>query len=83
MGKTKEKLLDINYLVAFVLSDVDIFLLREQDQETDKQKTFTTDEIRNQLMQTGQKIYKCMKENGIDIYKPLEVTIPITKFSHN
>jgi hypothetical protein len=78
-----DQLLNIRYLISFILSDVDIFLLRENDQLTDVDKTYTTDEIRNQLIQTGCKMLKCMKENGVDVEAPIQISLPIIKFSTN
>ena len=67
-----EKRLDIRHLIAFTMSDIDIFLLREVDQTTDKDKTYTKEEIRTQLKETGKKVLRTMGECGIDI----SATIP-------
>jgi hypothetical protein len=41
--------------LAIVMADIDIFLLKEEDQETDKDKLYTKEEIRSQLQASLQK----------------------------
>ena len=62
-----EEFVTIKYLLALLVADIDIFLLREEDQETDKNKTFTVQEIRMQLHESINKIRKVCKENDLDI----------------
>lgn len=57
----------IKSLIAMTMADVDIFLLKEADQETDKQKNFNTKEIRNQLHTTCNKVLIILKEYGCNI----------------
>lgn len=45
----------IKSLLAAFAADIDIFLLRENDQKTDKEKTYTKEEIREQLVKTLEK----------------------------
>ena len=42
--------------LAVVMADIDIFLLKEENQETDKDKLYTKEEIRSQLHATMQKV---------------------------
>jgi hypothetical protein len=53
--KEKEKLTLVSFL-SIVMADIDIFLLQEADQKTDKDKLYTKDEIRAQLVATINKI---------------------------
>lgn len=71
MKNKKKEDLSINLLIASLLADVDIFLLKEKDQITDKEKHFTVDEIRNQLQRSGEKLNATLEELGFDIHEKL------------
>jgi hypothetical protein len=49
--KTNEEV-TLKSFIALIMADIDIFLLQEENQQTDKDKLFTTEEIRNQLEKT-------------------------------
>jgi len=58
--------LDVKSLVAFTLSDIDIGLLKGPDQETDKNRYFTVEEVRNQLHKTAKNMAKIISKAGLD-----------------
>jgi len=62
----KDQNLTIKSLVAILMSDIDIFLLKEPDQTTDKNKLFTLEEIRNRLTLSGQKTIASLQRMGVD-----------------
>jgi len=64
--------LNLHWLIAFTMSDIDIFLLKEEDQQTDKEQLYTNEEIRQQLTKTLSKILNVMKDCGYDIKTPLK-----------
>ena len=68
----EEKVLNIHTLIAMVLADVDIFLLKELDQVTDKDRIFTTNEIRDQLKRSGMRILSALKSLDVDVLEPIE-----------
>ena len=70
MKKNEE--LNLQWLVAFTMSDIDIFLLKEEDQQTDKEQLYTNEEIRQQLTKTLSKILNVVKDCGYDIKTPLK-----------
>lgn len=70
----KEEQLTLRTLMAITLSDVDIKLLQENDQETDKQEMFTVSQVRGQLLQTGINMINILDKLGID----LDEIIPVT-----
>lgn len=69
--KTKEtnekQMLTIRYLLAMTVADIDIFLLKESDQVTDKEKLYSKEEIREQLQETMQKVIGTLMQLGFDI----------------
>lgn len=67
----KDKPLNIIILLATFAADIDIFLLMEEDQKTDRVKSYTTQEIRDQLTASMAKFAKVLPQNGYDIHKPL------------
>lgn len=60
------------HLIALTLADVDIFLLKESDQETDKSRTFTALEVREQLQHTADKIQSTLMDIGLDMTSPIK-----------
>jgi hypothetical protein len=70
MKKNEE--LNLQWLIAFTVSDIDIFLLKEEDQETDKEQLYTKEEIRQQFEKTLCKILNVMSDCGYDIKTPLK-----------
>ena len=70
MKKNEE--LNLQWLIAFTMSDIDIFLLKEEDQQTDKEQLYTKEEIRQQLTKTLSKILNVVKDCGYDIKTPLK-----------
>ena len=70
MKKNKE--LNLHWLIALTMSDIDIFLLKEEDQQTDKEQLYTKEEIRQQLTKTLSKILNVVKDCGYDIKTPLK-----------
>ena len=70
MKKNEE--LNLQWLIAFTVSDIDIFLLKEEDQQTDKEQLYTNEEIRQQLTKTLSKILNVVKDCGYNIKTPLK-----------
>ena len=52
--KTEEET-TLRTFLALAMADIDIFLLKDETQENDKDKLYTKEEIREQLMSTMQK----------------------------
>jgi hypothetical protein len=64
--------LNLESLLVFMLSDIDINLLQNEEQTGDNdQEHYTKKEIRKQLSSTGGKFVAVLKELGYDIKKPL------------
>lgn len=63
--------LTLRTLLAITLADVDIFLLQDETQTKDLEKEFTTEEIRNQLLETMAKICSILEKFGYNIDQPL------------
>lgn len=63
--------LTLKEAIALLCTDVDIFLLREKDQETDKDKTYTASEIRSQLIRSSKKLLNQLESFGIDVNRPV------------
>ena len=68
------KLLNIEYLIALIMADIDIFLLQNKEQTEDLDKMYDKDDIRAQLHYTSYKIIKILLQAGYDIQKPLQVS---------
>ena len=70
--------LNLEYLIAFMLSDIDKNLLQNEEQTGDNdQEHYTKKEVREQLQNTGGKFISVLKDLGYDMNKPLlnEITI--------
>ena len=66
------KNLNMKYLIAFLLADIDIFLLQSKAQSGDNEKEFfTREEIREQLKKSGKKMCEVLSRSGIDIEKTI------------
>lgn len=61
-------------LIALTLTDIDLFLLKESDQETDKSRTFTVLEVREQLQHTAEKLTTTLRDIGVDIVSPIPLS---------
>jgi hypothetical protein len=59
-------------LLALLLSDIEIFLLMEADQETLKDKLYTAKEIQEQMQISMNKIANVMYYQGYDLNKPIK-----------
>ena len=59
-------------LLALLLSDIEIFLLMEADQETLKDKLYTAKEIQDQMQISMNKIANVMYYQGYDLTKPIK-----------
>ena len=59
-------------LLALLLSDIEIFLLMEADQETLKDKLYTPKEIQDQFSISIGKIANVMYQQGYDLTKPIK-----------
>ncbi len=68
------KLLNIEYLIALIMADIDIFLLHNKEQTEDLDKVYDKDDVRAQLHYTSYKIIKVLLQAGYDIKKPLQVS---------
>lgn len=71
-SKWINKPLTIRVLIAMILADVDIFLLKEPDQVTDLTRTYTVEEVRAQLQKTGYKVVKVLMEVDLAIDEPIQ-----------
>mgnify|MGYP003618655529 CR=1 FL=1 len=76
MGKKISRIekseLSIKTLLAMTIADVDNFLLQNEEQTEDLNKTFSVEEIRNQLSNTLKKVVKVLEESGIDVDKSIK-----------
>ena len=76
MGKKISRIekseLSIKTVLAMTIADVDIFLLQNEEQTEDLNKTFSVEEIRNQLSNTLKKVVKVLEESGIDVDKSIK-----------
>lgn len=63
--------LTLKEVLALLCADVDIFLLREKDQQTDKDKTYTAREIRVQLTESSKKLIRVLESYGISTDRPV------------
>jgi hypothetical protein len=68
----KDKNISIKELMAVIAADIDIKLLKELDQETDKDKLFSNVEIREQIIKTMTTLQKVLRDCGINIDKEIE-----------
>ena len=53
---TQKKDTTLREFLALTMADIDIFLLQDEAQENDKDKLYTKEEIRSQLMNTMEKM---------------------------
>jgi hypothetical protein len=64
--------LNLEYLIAFLLSDIDKNLLQNEEQTGDNdQEHYTKEEIRKQLRNTGGKFIAVLKDLNYDMNNPL------------
>jgi hypothetical protein len=59
-------------LLALLLSDIEIFLLMEDDQETLKDKLYTAKEIQDQMHISMSKMANVLYQQGYDLTKPIK-----------
>lgn len=59
-------------LLALLLSDIEIFLLMEDDQETLKDKLYTAKEIQDQMQISMSKMANVLYQRGYDLTKPIK-----------
>ena len=59
-------------LLALLLSDIEIFLLMEADQETLKDKLYTAKEIQDQMQISMNKMANVMYYQGYDLIKRIK-----------
>jgi hypothetical protein len=59
-------------LLALLLSDIEIYLLMEDDQETLKDKLYTSKEIQDQFSISMDKIANILYQHGYDLTKPIK-----------
>jgi len=69
---SKKKNVSTIELLALLLSDIEIFLLMEADQETLKDKLYTAKEIQEQMQISMNKIANVMYYQGYDLNKPIK-----------
>jgi hypothetical protein len=67
-----EKHLSLATLIALLGADIEIFLLKEEDQETDIDKLYTPEEIREQLFASEAKVLDVLTKLGFDVHKLLK-----------
>ena len=63
--------LNLSDLLVLIMTDIDIFLLTEENQIDDKDILFTKEDVRNQLVKTQKKILRMLTSTGFDVYLPL------------
>ncbi len=64
--------LNLKNLIAITMSDIDIFLLQNEEQTGDNDKeSFTREEVRNQLRSTMVRVCDVLIAAGYDIEQPL------------
>ncbi|NDV84507.1 hypothetical protein [Bacteroides sp. 51] len=66
-----EKSLTLKEVIALLCADIDIYLLKEEDQKTDKDKTYTVEEIRSQLFKSSRKLIDKLALYGVDVDRPV------------
>jgi hypothetical protein len=59
-------------LLALLLSDIEIFLLMEDDQKTLKDKLYTPKEIQDQMQISMSKMANVLYQKGYDLTKPIK-----------
>lgn len=62
---------NLNYLLALVMTDIDIFLLQNEAQTKDNDKLYTKEEVREQLKKTLEKMIEVLAELNVNVDKPL------------
>lgn len=76
MEKTNSRIekseLNIKILLAMTIADIDIFLLKNEDQTEDLNKNFSVEEIRNQLSNTLKKVVNVLEKSGIDVNESIK-----------
>jgi hypothetical protein len=66
--ETTKTQLSILQIMSLLMADIDIKLLKEEDQETDQDRLFTVAEIRAQILDSGSNLSFVLTELGIDIF---------------
>lgn len=59
--------LTLKNLLSALVADIDIFLLKEEDQITDKTTSFTVDEVRTQLETSVYNVCSALERMGVNI----------------
>ncbi len=67
----KNNVMNLDLILATLVADIDIFLLKQEDHRTDKQRTFTVDEVRQQLFSSLKKMQGVCVKFKIDTKKNL------------
>lgn len=62
---TTQKDTTLREFLALTMADIDIFLLKDESQENDKDKLYTKEEIRSQLVNTMEKMLNLPLAHGI------------------
>lgn len=75
--------LTLSNLLIVVMTDIDTFLLMEENQIDDKQNLFSKEEVREQLKNTQKKILSMLMEFGFDIDLPLLDALTLKKVFDN
>ena len=63
--------LNLSDLLVVIMTDIDIFLLKEENQIDDKNVLFTEEDVRNQLSETQKKMIQILTSSGFDMDLPL------------
>ena len=67
--------LNLHLLLSMTMADIDIFLLKEEDQITDKNKMYSKEEIREQLTKTVSKVVNLLEENGCNVHQKIQLNL--------
>ena len=81
--KFKNSEVDIKMLLSMTMADIDIFLIKNENQIEDKDKLFSKEEIRNQLAITLKKVISILQQTGVNVDEPLKMKVLDLDFSSN
>lgn len=81
--KIKNSEVNLKILLSMTMADIDIFLIKNEDQIEDKNKLFSKEEIRSQLAKTLKKVISVLQQNGVNVDEPIKMnTLDLDFFSN-
>jgi hypothetical protein len=66
--ETTKTQLNLAWIISLLIADIDIKLLKKEDQQTDQDRLFTVAEIRAQILDSGSNLSRILTELGVDIF---------------